>query len=237
VVLEAGPWWTTRRILSLVLILAVGLVVALGWAALLRRTVGQRTTQLKREIEARQLVEQRRVLEEERSRVAQDLHDDLGAGLAELAMLGALANNPSIHRDKQTGYLQRLAELARLLVTGLDEIVWAINPRHDSHASVTSYLCDYAQEFLHSTEVRCRIDASRDVPGHAFNAHQRHQLFLAFKEALTNVVKHAQATEVWVRIGSDDGVFWVAVEDNGRGLQTNEARQDGDGLANMRKRM
>jgi signal transduction histidine kinase len=219
------------------LILAVGLVAALGWATMLRRTVAHRTLQLKQEIETRQQVEQRRVVEEERSRVAQDLHDDLGAGLAEVAILGALANNPAIQRDKQEGYLHRLTELARILVTGLDEIVWAINPKHDSNASVSGYLCDYAQEFLHPTGMACRIGVARDLPERALNAHERHQLFLAFKETLTNVVKHAEATEVWVRIGADEQAFWVAVEDNGRGLGWNETRQNRNGLANMEKRM
>jgi signal transduction histidine kinase len=152
-------------------------------------------------------------------------------------MLGALASNPAIRRDKQEGYLHRLTELARLLVTGLDEIVWSINPRHDSNASVSGYLCDYAQEFLHPTGITCRMEAARDLPDRALNAHERHQLFLAFKESLTNVVKHAQATEVRVRIGADAQAFWVAVDDNGRGLGSNEDRQNGDGLANMRNRM
>jgi signal transduction histidine kinase len=157
--------------------------------------------------------------------------------LAEVAILGALANNPGIQRDRRAGYLHRLAELARLLVTGLDEIVWAINPRHDSNVSVSGYLCDYAQEFLNPTGIALRIDAARNLPEGALNAHERHELFLAFKESLTNVVKHAEATEVWVQIGADGQGFRVAVEDNGTGLKSNEARQNRNGLANMERRM
>jgi signal transduction histidine kinase len=239
-VLRSGPWWNPQRVITLIVVLVGGLIVALAWAGLLRRTVARRSAQLQKEIETRQRVEQYRVVEQERSRVAQDLHDELGAGLAELGILGALANNPAIEREKQQGYLTRLAELARLLVTGLDEIVWAVNPKHDSNDSVSGYLCDYAQEFLHPTGIACRLDVVPTLPDHTLNPVQRHQLFLAFKEALTNVVKHAHATEVWVRIGGDDHELRVAVEDNGKGLgleRVKGAQPNQNGLANMVDRM
>ena len=73
------------------------------------------------------------------------------------------------------------------------------------------------------------------MPDRTFTAQERHQLFLAFKEALTNVVKHAHATEVIVRIGGNHQSLWVIVEDNGKGL--NPGRPSGDGLANMSNRM
>ena len=167
--------------------------------------------------------------------MAQDLHDELGARLAEVGMLGSLANNPDISPEKQQGYLNRLGELGRMLVAGLDEIVWAVNPKHDSNEAVSGYLGDYAQEFLHSANIACHIDIVHPLPAHTFTAHERHQLFLAFKEALTNVVKHAQATKVWVRIAADHQWLWVMLEDNGTGLKPN--RSAGDGLINMSNRM
>src|SRR6185437_12861756 len=227
--------WTPQRILILAGILAIGLMLTLTWAALLRRTVARRTSQLQQEIGNRQVVEQQRLLEQERSRVARDLHDELGARLAEVGILGTLANNPEISREKQQGYLTRLSELGRVLVSGLDEIVWAVNPRHDFNKAVSGYLCDYAQEFLNSANIACNIDVAQSWPDRIFTSQDRHQLFLAFREALTNVVKHAQASEVCVRIGADSQSLWVAVEDNGKGLAPNHPR--GDGLINMNNRM
>ena len=233
--LRQAPWWTPKRILILAMILAVGLMLALAWAALLRRTVARRTLQLKQETESRQLVEQQRVLEQERARVAQDLHDELGARLAEVGILGTLAGNPDISREKQNRYLHRLAELGRLLVGGLDEIVWAVNPQHDTNMAVSGYLRDYAQDFLQSADIACYIEDIRPWPDGIFNTQDRHQLFLAFREALTNVVKHAEASEVCVRIGGDDQSLWVTVQDNGKGIKPDAPR--GDGLINMRNRM
>ena len=234
-VMRRAPWWTPRRILMLVGFLAIGLMLTLTWAALLRRTVARRTLQLQQEIGNRQLIEQQRLLEQERSRVARDLHDELGARLAEVGILGTLANNPEISQEKQRGYLNRLSELGRVLVSGLDEIVWAVNPKHDSNKAVSGYLCDYAQEFLNSANIVCNIDVAQPWPDRIFTSQDRHQLFLAFREALTNVVKHAQASEVCVRIGGDPQSLWVAVEDNGKGMAPDHP--GGDGLVNMNNRM
>jgi len=65
----------------------------------------------------------------------------------------------------------------------------------------------------------------------------RHQLFLAFKEALANIVRHAGATEVWIRIHSTEDSLAVAVEDNGSGLSLKDVRTGADGLANMSERL
>ncbi len=239
VVLRQGPWWTVRHTIATISVLFAGLVAALVWVRLLQRTVSQRTSQLKREIEQRQTLEQRRLMEQERTRVAQDLHDELGAGLAEVGILGAMARNPAIAQEKKAAYLDRLTEVSRLLVTGLDEIVWAINPKQDSSASVSSYLCDYAQEFLRATSISCRLDVSRQQPAFSLSSHQRHQLFLAFKEALTNVVKHSGATEVWIRISGEANSLWVTVEDNGSGLHrgSNGNGASHDGFESMTSRL
>jgi len=237
VVLQPGPWWTVRHTIATIVVLLSGLVAALVWITSLRRTVAQRTTELKREIEERQTIEHRRAMEQERSRVAQDLHDDLGAGLAQIGWVGALAQRASTSPERAREYLAEITNKSNAMVSALDEIVWAINPKHDSTTAVSGYLCDYAQEFLQPTGIACRFDVGRDGALVALNSQQRHQLFLAFREALTNVVKHAQATEVWIRIGSENGDLRVVVEDNGRGLAINGHRSNGDGMSNMRERL
>lgn len=236
-VLQQGPWWTIRHTIVTITILLLGLVAALIWITQLRRTVAQRTTELKQEIEERQAVENRRVLEQERARVAQDLHDDLGAGLAQIGWVGALAQRTSTSPERAKEYLAQITSKASDMVAALDEIVWAINPKHDSATALSGYLCDYAEEFLQPAGIACRFDVARDCPAIALNSQQRHQLFLAFKEALTNVVKHAHASQVWIRIGARNGDLNVAVEDNGRGLSPNGHESKGDGLTNMRDRL
>jgi signal transduction histidine kinase len=237
VVRKHGPWWTTRHTIATIAMLLTGLMASLVWVALLRRTVAHRTARLEKEINERQQIEQRRVMEQERARVAQDLHDDLGAGLAQIGLIGALAQRPTTLPGRAQEHLSEITDKSREMVTVLDEIVWAINPKHDFATSVSSYLCDYAQEFLRPTNIACRLDVAHAPARQALNSTQRHQLFLAFKEALTNVVKHAQATEVWIRIIPSDTVLSVIVEDDGKGMPSRTEAPKGDGTLNMQTRL
>jgi signal transduction histidine kinase len=237
VVLQQGPWWTVRHTIAVIAILSGGLLLALGWVTLLRRTVALRTAQLKTEIEERQLVEQRRVMEEERTRVAQDLHDELGAGLTEVDILGALVQNPQIESEKKQGYLGELREVSRSLVAGLDEIVWAVNPRYDSVADLAGYYSLFAQRFLNLAGITCRLRVAESIPEHPLDSRLRHGIFLAFKEVLNNVVRHAQATEVELAIGVVDQELKIAVADNGRGFQGAGANPGSDGVTGMKQRM
>ena len=123
-------------------------------------------------------------LERERSRIAQDLHDDLGAGLTEISLLGGLLQDPSRFASRQQEALQRIVQRCHDLVVALDEIVWAVNPHNDTVNSLAGYLSRYAQGFLEPTLVRCRLEVQEAEPDHPLSSEQRHHLFLAFKEAL-----------------------------------------------------
>jgi signal transduction histidine kinase len=104
---------------------------------------------------------------------------------------------------------------------------------------LVTYICKYAQEYLALAGLRYRADMPVQLPAIAFPPDVRHNIFLAFKEAVNNVVKHAQASEVWIRLRLQPHHFTLEIEDNGRGpgdLGKN-ATHPGDGLRNMRRRM
>ncbi len=237
-VLERPSWWTARRLLGLAGSLAGVLLLASAWIWVLRRQVEERTRQLAHQIQARERVEQQRALEQERTRLARDLHDDLGGGLTEISMLGSLANDRVIAPERKADYLGQMTEKARELVSALDEIVWAVNPRYDSLASLAEYYSLYAQRFLSLASLGCRLEVAEGLPDHSLDSKVRHSLFLAFKEALNNVVRHAEASDVRLRILVEDEELIVAITDNGRGLQPAAGTAPGkDGLANMRERL
>lgn len=235
-VLARPPWWTLERLLLIVGMLAGVLVLATLWITQLHRQVEQRGAALEKEIRARQHVEQQRALEQERARVAQDLHDELGSDLTEVGMLLARAQSAATPADRRAQYLEQTGAKARQMVTALDEIVWAMNPRHDSLASLTSYFCLHADRFLGLAGLAWRLDETGGTPDLALDSRRRHQLFLAFKEALTNVVRHAQATEVRFSIGVEAGEVRLTVTDNGRGLPATPPIDGMDGVANLRAR-
>ena len=236
-VLQQPPWWTLRRALTMVGALCGVLALAVIWIGVLRRQVKERTRQLQKEIEERQWVEQRRIMEQERTRVAQDLHDELGAGLTEVGLLGDLVKNPIVPDPEKHHYLAQLTEIARSLVTSLDAIVWAINPRYDSAASLASYYTLFAQRFLNLAGIACRPEIPADFPECALDSKARHGLFLAFKEALNNVVRHAGATEVRLKMELHEDELIIIVADNGAGIQPVFDSAESEGLTGMRRRM
>jgi signal transduction histidine kinase len=181
--------------------------------------------------------ERQHELERERTRIAQDLHDDLGAGLTEIGLLGGLLRDPSRFASRKQEALDRIVQRCHDLVMGLDEIVWAVNPRNDSVNSLCGYLGRHAQSFLEATPIRCRLEIAEAEPDQPLNSEQRHNLFLAFEEALANIVKHSGATEVNIKISfAEKNRLIICIEDDGCGLPSVVA-EGSDGLGNLRRRM
>jgi signal transduction histidine kinase len=235
--LQSPPWWTLRRLLWIAALLGFALFAAFGWVVVLQRQVAERKRELEIQIQKRQVAERRRELEQERTRVAQDLHDDLGSRLTEVNMLASLAKSPATSPAEKEQYLTGLTETAHKLVTSLDEIVWAVNPRNDSIASLAGYFGSYAQGFLELASISCGLDIAEQLPEHPLDTKFRKEIFFAFKETLTNVVRHAHATQVWLRIAVRDRRLVVELADNGRGLALSATPAGGDGLANMKERL
>ena len=236
-VLARPPWWTLERLLFAVGALVCGMAITVLWITQLHRKVEERTTQLETQIRERQRVEQQRALEQERSRVAQDLHDDLGAGLTEISVLGKQARSRLADATARTQYLEQMDDKARQMVSALDEIVWAMSPAQDSLESLVSYFCLHADRFLGLANIEWQLEGASRLPNLSVNSICRHELFLAFKEALTNVVRHSNATGVQLKIQLENGSLHLSVSDNGRGFAPAASTAHRDGLTNMRTRM
>jgi len=237
VLLQAPPWWTLKRLLWIAGALSLVTLLAFAWVVVLRRRVAERTRELEVQIQKRQLAERTREIEQERARVAHDLHDDLGSGLTEVNMLTTLVKSPATSGDEKLRYLRELEDTARRMVTSLDEIVWAINPRNDTIASLASYFGSYAQRLLDLASITCGLDIKHDLPEYPLDPRFRQELFFAFKEALTNVVRHSGATQVWLRISVQDDCLIVEVSDDGNGFDAKNTHAGEDGIANMKDRL
>jgi len=191
-------------------------------------------------------LEQQRALERERARIAKDIHDDLGASLTRISMLSQSARSELDHSAAASD-LDRIYDTSRELTRAMDEIVWAVNPQHDTLDSLATYLGKFGQDFLAAAHIKCRLDVPMQLPSWPLTAEMRHNLFLAFKEALNNAVKHAHTSEVRISLAINGKGFTLHLEDKGCGF-TPDATGNGSprepgrlsggyGLANMRRRL
>jgi signal transduction histidine kinase len=189
-----------------------------------------------------EIVEGQRAIERERSRIARDLHDDLGASLTQIALLSELAKADLAQPELARTHLNQIFTSVGGSVRQLNEIVWAVNPANDTLEHFTSHICKFAQDYLSLAGIRCRLDFPESVPSFPMPSPERHNFFLAAKEALHNIVKHAQAGRVWLRLKLDSGVLTLLIEDDGKGcgaetVTVTSIGMAGDGLSNMQKRM
>ena len=179
-------------------------------------------------------------LGQERARIARDLHDDLGAGLTEIAMLSDMARQDCHRPEEVDAHLERIFNSGCEMAQTLDEIVWAINPSNDTLEKFISFICEFAQGILEAAGIRCRLDVPTTVPALDLNSKTRHQLCMALKEILHNVVKHAAAHEVQIRISLGGQTLKLMVADDGAGFDPAtliDPTGTHDGLCNLRQRM
>ncbi|HTR40784.1 MAG TPA: triple tyrosine motif-containing protein, partial [Pseudomonadales bacterium] len=199
---------------------------------------------VKRNLQRRlRLVEQERALEKERTRIAQDLHDEMGAKLCRISFLSEhVRRNSNGSGSELHNQIVSISDASREMLHSLDEIVWAVNPQNDTLEHVVSYIGHYAQEFFQETGVECKVNIAGEVPAYPLSSQMRHNLLLAVHEAFTNILKHSKATQVDVFITRNASAFEIAVADNGHGFDSSVPSPGadgvaGDGLRNMKQRL
>lgn len=212
--------------------ITVVIVTIVIWAAITVRVVEKRRFRLQL-----QRAEQQSALERERSRIAQDLHDDLGSSLTRLSLLSSLIKADKDNPEQVEAHAAKLAESADQTVRSLEEIVWAVRPGSDTVQSLMDYTAHFASELFEGNSIKCRLDLPRDLPDLPLPPDQRHNIFLIVKEALTNALKHSSATEVRVQARWSGSELEILVADNGKGFDpSSPAKLRRNGLGNLRRR-
>ncbi|HSY17394.1 MAG TPA: two-component regulator propeller domain-containing protein [Candidatus Acidoferrales bacterium] len=236
-----GPWKKARTSLALVI---APFVWQTWWFRLVALFVFTlcviavvRYASFRRLHQKLQALAQAAALDKERTRIARDLHDDLGGSLTQVKQLFELAIRNHAAPDKMSQYLQRGLAKTQHGIKSLDETVWAVNPHNDTLPDLIDYIGQSAVEFLHAADIRCRVDLPASPPGRTISAEARHNLFLVVKEALNNVVRHAHASEVRLQAAVTGEAMTLTITDNGRGFEQTPAIAQADGLRNMSQRM
>lgn len=227
VIVEPFFWQTPWFIMISVLLVSGGTIWAVRYASLRRLRL------LLHELELKHAFEQ------ERTRIAQDIHDDLGARLTQIHLLCERARRAKTPEDTQSN-VSRIRSCAGELMRAIDEIVWAVDPSKDMLDKMADYVTAFTQEFFQGSGIACRLELPNYLPAVPLSADVRHNIFLVLKEALNNVIKHSEATEVTVKMDFLDEQLTIEIRDNGRGFQKNGGGSragGGNGLLNMEKRI
>ncbi|HEY4109136.1 sensor histidine kinase [Puia sp.] len=221
------PWWQTAGFRA-VLLLVIATLTFLGIRAYIRRRLLHQRLEL----------ENQQAIEKERTRIATDMHDELGAGLSRIKFL---SETIGIKKQQQLPFEEEITGIRRYsheMIDKMGEIVWALNERNDSLSDLLSYTRSYAAEYLLQGGIRCQVETPADLPSGFVSGEFRRNVYLTIKEALHNIVKHAQAEQVDIRMAVQPGKFLlITIADDGIGFDRERIRPFANGINNMQRRI
>jgi signal transduction histidine kinase/ligand-binding sensor domain-containing protein len=219
------PWWLTWWFKSIVLIAVIALTLVVLKYYINRKLEMQRLS-----------LEKKQAIEKERTRIATDMHDDLGAGLSQIKFLSEAIG---MKRQKHLPIEEEVSSIRSFsdeMIDKMGEIVWALNEKNDTLSDLLSYTRSHAVEYLAQNGITCHIEDPEDIPSLNVSGEFRRNIYLTVKEALHNIVKHAQATDVSITVGVAR-CLTIKIKDNGIGIDNSSPSPFGNGLTNMRNRM
>ncbi len=171
-----------------------------------------------------------------RQKVSRDLHDDIGSALSTINILSTMAKSKLMDEPaKATEYISKISESSSKMMEAMDDIVWSINPMNDSMQKVFARMREFAGEVLESKDIEVKLHFDEGANDVALNMEQRRDIFLIFKEAVNNIAKYANATDVNIDVRLKDRLLSLIIKDNGIGFILQNA-DSGNGLNNMRDR-
>ena len=180
-------------------------------------------------------LEQERMISEERRRIALDLHDDIGTRVSHISLVASHADNTILHEEANKAFGQ-ISSMSRDLIGALSESVWMLNPNNDDLESLVDFLYRLVNELCRLKNIRCRVDAVFVMENQTISYEFRHNVSLAVKECVNNVLKHSHATELDMKIELEKNVLAISITDNGIGI-SEKSRGTGLGLDSLKSRM
>ena len=224
-----APWWQSGWAIAAAILLSIAAV-----AGILRLYYRGK---YKRRLEKQKaLLEKQQAIEKERTRIATDMHDDLGAGLSRIKFLSETIGIKKHQLQPIEEDINKIREYSHEMIDKMGEIVWALNEKNDSLSDLLSYTRSYTVEYLSQNGIHCIVDLPESLPAGFVSGEIRRNIFLTVKEALHNIVKHSQADNVWIDINPEKNLT-ITIKDDGTGFEEKNIRAFSNGLYNMKKRM
>lgn len=178
-------------------------------------------------------LEKQKAVEEERNRIAADMHDDLGSGLTKITYLSQIA----LHKANPTDYLSTIKTTSTQLVENMSEIIWTMKEENNNWEELVLFIKNYTQEYCENNNLEAHFILPESELNTTLIGEVRRHIFLAIKECLHNIVKHAKAKNVILKIEKNSAII-ITIQDDGIGFtETSESHVGGNGLPNISKRI
>jgi len=218
------PYWKTFSFRLLIILLAA----FLSFFFIRSYTSG-------RLVKQRAIFDQEQAVEKERSRISAELHDDIGGGLTAIRLMSEMLKDSNSEESSRV-FVNKISSSSNELVQKMNEIVWAMNINNDNLQSLISYTREFSVSYMDDFNLDCKIELPDLIPDLPVIGTKRRDIFLLVKEALNNIVKHAQATEVFISVHISQNLQ-IEIADNGKGFDPQKIKKISNGLQNMRLRI
>jgi signal transduction histidine kinase/ligand-binding sensor domain-containing protein len=220
------PYWKTWWFRSLIVMLIIAVIYLLA-KYYVRQKVKAKSIEL----------EKQQALYMERLRISKDVHDDLGSGLSKISLMAAIAQKKTGGNAMLGNDIKHISAVSKELVDNMRDLIWVLNPENTTLEQLVSRLREYCSDYLENIPIKVIIDFPVNVPGMRISREAQRNIFLTVKEAINNCVKHADASEIKIRLGLDTDNINILVADNGRGFDMAHLKGSGNGLRNMKQRI
>ena len=217
------PFWKTNSFRFITIIL-IGVFIYFLFNSLLRRKL------LTQRIE----LEKQQAVAIERTRIATDMHDDLGAGISTIKYLSQSAPYIPLEQQKQNNI--KIAEQADELVDKMNDIIWAMNEKNDTLDNLIFYIKGWLANYSQQHQLPSHFVLPATIPSTSIRGEKRQHIFLCVKESIHNIIKHADAKNIWLTVDISGNTLHITIRDDGKGFDLNKTFS-GNGLSNMQKRM
>ncbi|HEX8358169.1 MAG TPA: two-component regulator propeller domain-containing protein [Segetibacter sp.] len=171
-----------------------------------------------------------------RTRIARDLHDDMGSTLSTINILSEMAKM-KIDKDLNVtkDYIGKISDNSSRMMEAMDDIVWSINPINDSMEKITARMREYAANLFEAKDIEYTFNVDESVKHIKLDMEARRDFFLIFKEAINNLVRHSKCKHAAVKIEIYEYTMLMKILDDGVGFVVKEV-DNGNGISNMQKR-
>ena len=173
----------------------------------------------------------------ERSRIAKDVHDDIGSGLSKITLMAGIVSHKMQANGVEVREINNITQISKDLVENMRDLIWVLNPQNATLDNLVARIREYCFDYLEGLSVKSDLNIQDEIPQIRISQEVQRNIFLTIKEALHNCIKHADCHQIFIELIYKNDLLTFHIKDSGKGFEMNELKKNGNGLRNMQQRM